>query len=120
MTIASEAGTASEAARASEAASEAATTAATEEIVNRALTVINSNNEWIECVKNYNDPRGFLFCPSDIINDIGDAIDEENPIHSGASIAMCLQECKTRLNVISNTLSNTLSNTISNVMIDTI
>jgi len=69
-----------------------------QETVNRALTVINRNNEWMEYVKNFDDPRGFLFCQSNIVNDIGDAIDEENPIHSGSSIAVCLQQCKYILN----------------------
>jgi hypothetical protein len=69
-----------------------------EEIVNRALTVIQSNPDWIDYVKNFNDSNGFMFCESKLLKAIGDAIDDENPCHSGTSIAMCLKECKMLLN----------------------
>lgn len=64
------------------------------EIINRALNVINSKPEWIEHVRNFMDPNGFMFNESPLLEDIKDAIDEDNPIHSGASLAMCLQKCK--------------------------
>ena len=64
------------------------------EIINRALNVINSNPEWIEYVINFMDPNGFMFNESPLLEDIKDAIDEENPIHSGASLAICLQKCR--------------------------
>jgi hypothetical protein len=64
------------------------------EIINRALSVINSKPEWIEYVINFMDPNGFMFNESPLLDDIKDAIDEENPIHSGASLAICLQKCR--------------------------
>ena len=64
------------------------------EIINRALNVINSKPEWIEYVTNFMDPNGFMFNKTPLLEDIKDAIDEENPIHSGASLAMCLQKCR--------------------------
>ena len=67
-------------------------------IVNRALTVVKSNPEWIDYVKNFNQHNGFMFADSALLEDIKDAIDTENPIHSGASLAMCLQQCKKILN----------------------
>jgi hypothetical protein len=39
-----------------------------------------------------------MFCESKLLKAIGDAIDDENPCHSGTSIAMCLKECKMLLN----------------------
>jgi hypothetical protein len=69
-----------------------------EEIVERALNVVKSKPEWITYVKSFNHPAGFLFCEDHLLGDITMAIDEENPIHSGASIASCLQTCKTLLN----------------------
>jgi hypothetical protein len=68
------------------------------DIVNRALTVVKSNPEWINYIKSFNDPSGFVFCDSSLLEDIKDAVEEENPIHSGASLAMCLQKCKIILN----------------------
>ena len=68
------------------------------EIVNRALIVVKSNPEWITYIKTFNDPSGFVFCDSPLLEDIKDAVDEENPIHSGASLALCLQKCKIILN----------------------
>ena len=68
------------------------------EIINRALTVVKTKPEWIEYVRNFMDPNGFMFNESPLLEDIKDAIDEENPIHSGASLAMCLQKCKSILN----------------------
>ena len=64
------------------------------EIINRALNVINSKPEWIEYVTNFMDTNGFMFNKSPLLEDIKDAIDEENPIHSGASLAICLQKCR--------------------------
>ncbi len=67
-------------------------------VINRALTVVKSNPEWIDYVKNFNQHNGFMFADSALLEDIKDAIDTENPIHSGASLAMCLQQCKKILN----------------------
>jgi hypothetical protein len=64
------------------------------ENINRALNVINSKPEWIEYIKTFNDPNGFMFNETPLLDDIKDAVDEENPIHSGASLAMCLQKCR--------------------------
>jgi hypothetical protein len=64
------------------------------ENINRALNVINSNPEWIEYVTHFMGPNGFMFSESPLLEDIKNAIDEENPIHSGASLALCLQKCK--------------------------
>jgi hypothetical protein len=69
-----------------------------EEITARALNVIRTNPEWIDSVKNFNEPDGFLFSANPIIDDIKLAIEQENPIHSGASIALCLQQCRQTLN----------------------
>jgi len=69
-----------------------------QEIVARALNVVKTNPEWIAYVKNFDDPKGFLFKQSTTLDEICTAIDDENPIHSGASIAMCLQQCKFLLN----------------------
>ncbi len=68
------------------------------EVINRALTVVKSNPEWIDYVKNFNEHNGFMFANSSLLEDIKDAIDSENPIHSGASLAMSLQQCKKILN----------------------
>ena len=68
------------------------------EIINRALTVVISNPAWVECIKDFDGSAGFMFANSPLLDDIKDAIDEENPIHSGASLAMCLQNCKKILN----------------------
>ena len=70
-----------------------------EEVVERALNVVKSNEKWVDFIKNFNEPNGFMFCDSPELNIIKDAVDEENPIHSGASIALCLQECKHLLNM---------------------
>ena len=68
------------------------------EIINRALSVVISNPEWVEYIKDFDGSAGFMFANSPLLGDIKDAIDEENPIHSGASLAMCLQKCKKILN----------------------
>ena len=67
-------------------------------VVERALNVVNSKPEWISCVKNFTDPYGFLIANKPPICEIKNAIEEENSIHSGASIAVCLQECRKLLN----------------------
>ena len=64
------------------------------ENINRALNVINTKPEWIEYVTHFIDPNGFMFNETPLLDDIKNAIDEENPIHSGASLALCLQKCK--------------------------
>jgi hypothetical protein len=69
-----------------------------EEVVERALNVVKSKAEWMVYVKNFNEPSGFSFCNTPILEEIKDAIDAENPIHSGASLALCLQKCKIILN----------------------
>jgi hypothetical protein len=69
-----------------------------EEIVERALNVVKTNPEWITYIKNFNSDAGFVFTESKLLEDIKDAIDAENPVHSGASIAACLQSCKIILN----------------------
>jgi hypothetical protein len=79
-------------------ANEMATNAIDNEIINRALTVVKTNPEWLNYIKTFNDPRGFVFCDSPLLDDIKDAVDAENPIHSGASLATCLQKCKIILN----------------------
>jgi hypothetical protein len=67
-------------------------------VVERALNVVNSKPEWLNFVKNFNHPGGFKFSNSPLIGEIKNAIDAENPIHSGASLATCLQECRQLLN----------------------
>lgn len=67
-------------------------------VINRALTVVKSNPEWIDYVKNFNEDTGFMFNETPLLYDIKDAIDADNPIHSGASLAMSLQKCKKILN----------------------
>jgi hypothetical protein len=70
-----------------------------EEIIVRALKVIRSKPEWLSYVKNFNDDtKGFLLANNQHINELKTAIDNENPVHSGASLAMCLQECRKLLN----------------------
>lgn len=69
-----------------------------EEFVERALKVVQSREEWITYIKDFNYPYGFLYTESELLLQIKNAIDAENPIHSGASLAMCLQECKKLLN----------------------
>ena len=70
-----------------------------EEIVERALNVIQKNPEWVDSVKNFDDETtGFIYSDSVIINEIISAIDEDNPIHSGASLSFCLNRCKAILN----------------------
>ena len=71
-----------------------------EDIIDRALSVVNRNEEWIVYVKTFNDPAGFIFAESPLLDEIKNAIDDENPVHSGASIATCLQKCKIILNNI--------------------
>jgi hypothetical protein len=78
--------------------SEAKVTAFEKEIVERALKVVQSNPEWVTYIKSFNDASGFVFCDAEILDKIKDAVDKENPIHSGASLAMCLQKCKIILN----------------------
>jgi hypothetical protein len=68
------------------------------EVINRALTVVKTKPEWIDYIKNFNEDTGFMFAESSLLYDIKDAIDRENPIHSGASLAMSLQKCKVLLN----------------------
>ena len=79
-------------------ASTATETNITEDIVQRALNVVKSNPEWITYIKNFNNINGFVFCRDKILEDITTAVDEENPIHSGASLALCLQKCRIILN----------------------
>ena len=69
-----------------------------EEIITRALNVVQTKPEWIQYIKQFNDPAGFVFCDSAILEEIKTAVDTDNPIHSGASLAMCLQNCKIILN----------------------
>jgi hypothetical protein len=69
-----------------------------EEMVQRALNVVKSNPEWITYIKNFNNQQGFIFCDDKLLDDITSAVDDENPIHSGASLALCLQKCKIILN----------------------
>ena len=80
-----------------------------EEIVDRALTVVKSKPEWIKYIKTFNNPQGFVFCDDKMLDDITSAVDEENPIHSGASLALCLQKCKIILN---NTIKYASTNSI--------
>ena len=68
------------------------------DVIQRALNVIKQNEEWITYIKNFNAPSGFIFAESELLNTIKDAIDTENPIHSGASLGLCLQKCKIILN----------------------
>jgi hypothetical protein len=68
------------------------------EIVERALNVVKTNPDWIAYVKAFNHPAGFLFCDDKILDDIAVAVDKENPVHSGSTIALCLQKCKIILN----------------------
>jgi hypothetical protein len=49
-------------------------------------------------VKQFNDPQGFNFCESELLDAIKRAVDLENPCHSGTSLALCLQKCKIILN----------------------
>jgi hypothetical protein len=74
------------------------TESAMENIVQRALNVVKSNPEWITYIKTFNNPRGFVFCDDKILDEITSAVDDENPIHSGASLALCLQKCRIILN----------------------
>ena len=67
--------------------------------INRALQVIRQKDEWVTYVINFADPIGFIFADSEILEQIKDAIDEENPIHSGSSLGLCLQKCKGLLQV---------------------
>ena len=67
--------------------------------INRALQVIRQNEEWVTYIKNFADPIGFVFADSELLEQIKDAIDEENPIHSGSSLGLCLQKCKSLLQV---------------------
>ena len=69
------------------------------DMINRALKVIKQNEEWVTYVINFADPVGFIFADSEILEQIKDAIDEENPIHSGNSLGMCLRKCKSLLQV---------------------
>jgi hypothetical protein len=69
-----------------------------EKIVERTLNVVKSKPEWITYVKTFKHPAGFLFCDDPLLHELSLAIDVENPVHSGASIASCLQKCKTLLN----------------------
>ena len=68
--------------------------------VDRALGVVKRDETWITYIKSFNDTEGFMFAESTLLEKIKNAIDDENPIHSGASIAMCLQQCKKILNNI--------------------
>ena len=91
---------ANEMANASETASASETaTAMDHEMINRALTILYSKPAWADYVKNFADPCGFIFNNDAILDDIKDTIEEENRIHSGASLAMCLQKCKIILNM---------------------
>jgi hypothetical protein len=67
-------------------------------IIERALNVVKTNPEWITYIKNFNGENGFLFTESKLLDEIRNAIDDENPIHSGASLSMCLKQCKNILN----------------------
>jgi hypothetical protein len=69
-----------------------------EDIVARALNVVKSNPEWINCIKNFNEPNGFMLSATPLVQEIKNAIDEENSLHSGSSIALCLQQCREILN----------------------
>ena len=71
-----------------------------ENIVERALEVVKTKPEWVNYIKHFDNPSGFVFTDSQILDEIKDAVDAENPIHSGASLAMCLQKCKIILNSI--------------------
>ena len=46
------------------------------DIVNRALTVVKSNAEWINYIKSFNDPSGFVFCDAPLLDDIKEAVEE--------------------------------------------
>lgn len=69
-----------------------------EDIVERALAVVKSKSEWVNFIKQFDDSSGFIFVDSAMMDEIKDAVDAENPIHSGASLALCLQKCKIILN----------------------
>ncbi len=69
-----------------------------EDIIERALNVVKQKEEWITYIKNFNDPSGFVFTESELLNTIKDAIDAENPLHSSSSLGVCLQKCKIILN----------------------
>ena len=69
-----------------------------EDIVERALAVVKSKSEWVNFIKQFDDSSGFIFVDSAMMDEIKDAVDAENPIHSGASLALCLQKCKILLN----------------------
>jgi hypothetical protein len=69
-----------------------------EDIVERALAVVKSKLEWVNFIKQFDDSSGFIFVDSAMMDEIKDAVDAENPIHSGASLALCLQKCKIILN----------------------
>ena len=68
-----------------------------EDLVERALKVIKQNLEWVLYLQQVDRYGGFLFLESTMMNDIKDAIYLDNPIHSSASLALCLQECSKQL-----------------------
>jgi hypothetical protein len=62
------------------------------ELVEQALNYINEYSEFIDFVKNFDDPTGFMWSTDERLFKIIDGIN--NPIHSPTSFALTLRVCQ--------------------------
>ena len=62
------------------------------ELVEQSLTYINEYPEFIDFVKNFDDPTGFMWSTDERLFKIIDGIN--NPIHSPTSFALTLRVCQ--------------------------
>lgn len=61
------------------------------------MNVIKKKPEWIDYVKNFNQMGGFLFCKCKTLDELEDAILKADDSHTGASFALTLRICQSRL-----------------------
>ena len=61
------------------------------------MNVITKKPEWIDYVKNFNQMGGFLFCKCKTLYELEDAILKADDSHTGASFALTLRICQSRL-----------------------
>ena len=61
------------------------------------MDVITKKPEWIDYVKNFNQTDGFSFCKCKTLDELEDAILKADDSHTGASFALTLRICQSRL-----------------------
>lgn len=61
------------------------------------MSVITQKTEWIDFVKNFNLPGGFLFCKSQVLDELEKAIMNVDDSNTGMSFALTLRLCQLKL-----------------------